>query len=84
MKKVLIFDSRKLKEIQHCVYYKNQLAHGTVGHNLLMLAAEVFEALEFGLDENNLLTFQGIRVSGNDTLTAEFDIKIDGDWRLTG
>lgn len=84
MKQDLVFDVRKLKEIQHCIYYKRHLAHGTVGHNLLMLSAEIFEALGFGLDEQNLLTFEGFSIRGEDSLRFEMNVGVQDDWKLDG
>lgn len=54
-------DSRELKEIQHCLYYAKYLAHGTVGHNLLMLSAKAFNALGFDVVGTGL-AFQGVLV----------------------
>ena len=60
MNKGLVLDPRELKEIHHCIYYRRFLAHGTVGHNVLIIAAKVCETLGFDLNQNNQLTFQGM------------------------
>lgn len=59
MNKSFVADTRELKEIQHCLFYAENLAHGTVGHNLLMLGAKAFGALGFSLDSHHQLLFQG-------------------------
>lgn len=59
MNKIFSVDPRELKEIQHCLYYQKYLAHGTVGHGLLMLNAKAFEALGFDLNMSNVMTFEG-------------------------
>lgn len=59
MKKSFVADAREKKEIQHCLFYAENLAHGTVGHNLLMLGAKAFKALGFSLDSHHQLLFQG-------------------------
>lgn len=55
----LVFDERELKEIQHAVYYADVLAHGTVGHNLLMLLAKVAERQGFWMDPTGVLMYKG-------------------------
>lgn len=60
MKKDLILDERELKEIHHAIYYKDNLAHGTVGHNMLMLIGKMADAMGFTVDqENGVLYFDG-------------------------
>lgn len=53
MKKDLILDERELKEIHHAIYYKDNLAHGTVGHNMLMLIGKMADAMGFTVDQEN-------------------------------
>lgn len=59
MKKDLILDERELKEIHHAVYYRDVLAHGTVGHNMLMLIGKMAEAMGFEVDVTGVLMFEG-------------------------
>jgi len=44
------FDERELKEIRLALFYAKHLAHGTAGHNRLMLLAKTAEAMGFLLD----------------------------------
>lgn len=57
MRKNLTFDERELKEIHHALYYREVLAHGTVGHNQLMLLGKIADALGFYLDQTGVLMF---------------------------
>lgn len=57
MSREMSFDARELKEIKHALYYKQNLAHGTVGHNMLMLIAKMAEAAGMFLDENGVLSY---------------------------
>jgi hypothetical protein len=59
MKQDLVLDERELKEIQHCLYYRGNLAHGTVGHNLLMLVGKMAEAMGFEIDQTGVMMFDG-------------------------
>ena len=43
------FDEREQKEIRLALFYANNLAHGTAGHNRLMLLAKMAGALGFYL-----------------------------------
>lgn len=42
-----VITTRELKEIDHAMYYAQNLAHGTTGHNQLMLLAKVAAYLGF-------------------------------------
>jgi hypothetical protein len=53
MLKNLVLDERELKEIHHSLFYREVLAHGTVGHNQLMLIAKLAETLGFSLDKDD-------------------------------
>lgn len=53
MRKNLTLDERELKEIQHCLYYRQNLAHGTVGHNLLMLVGKIADAIGFEIGSDS-------------------------------
>lgn len=59
MKTDLVLDERELKEIHHSLYYRANLAHGTVGHNLLMLVGKMAEAMGFEIDPTGFLLFDG-------------------------
>jgi hypothetical protein len=59
MKQDLVLDERELKEIHHSLYYRANLAHGTVGHNLLMLVGKMAEAMGFTIDETGVMMFEG-------------------------
>lgn len=63
MRKDLTFDERELKEIHHSLYYREVLAHGTVGHNLLMLVGKMADAMGFHIDQTGVLMFDGRDVS---------------------
>lgn len=43
----LVITTRELKEIDHALYYEQNLAHGTTGHNQLMLLAKFARHLGF-------------------------------------
>lgn len=43
---------REVLEIKHCLFYAKNCAHGTVGHNLLMLVANFAKEKGFYLKEN--------------------------------
>ena len=40
------FDERELNEIRFCRVYKEQFAHGTPGHNPMMIIAKLTDLLE--------------------------------------
>lgn len=46
-KEKLVITSRELKEIDHALYYALECAHGTTGHNQLMLIAKMAKHLGF-------------------------------------
>lgn len=48
----LTMAKRDLQEIEHALYYAKNWAHGTVGHNQLMLIAALASQLGFRLDPN--------------------------------
>lgn len=73
MNRTFTVDSRELKEIQHCLHYAKFLAHGTVGHNLLMLNAKAFHALGFDVAGNGL-AFQGVMVDLNGVVEVKVTI----------
>mgnify|MGYP003345257933 CR=1 FL=1 len=49
------FDERQLKEIHLCLYYVRHLAHGTPGHNRMVLIAELALELGFKLDGDEII-----------------------------
>lgn len=71
----LELDERELKEIQHSLYYAQNLHHGTVGHNLLMLVGKLTHALGFEVDKVGDLSFGGAEIEGN-------KIKLEGNWAI--
>jgi hypothetical protein len=44
---------REVLEIKHALYYAENCAHGTVGHNILMLIAKFAKDKGFYLTESN-------------------------------
>lgn len=59
---MITFDERELKEIHHAIYYARNLAHGTVGHNVLMLLSKLAIDQGFQLGEYGDL-FYGNRLA---------------------
>lgn len=49
IKPALQLSDRELQEIQHAMYYRNYLNHGTAGHNQLLLIAKLAAHLGIGL-----------------------------------
>lgn len=73
MKKDLILDERELKEIHHAIYYRDVLAHGTVGHNLLMLLGKIADSMGFEIDQTGVMMFDGSDVMRELTVKNEKD-----------
>jgi hypothetical protein len=48
---------RDIKEIQHSLFYAERLAHGTAGHNQIMLIASLARFLGFQIDVYGELHF---------------------------
>ncbi len=42
--------AREVAEIKHCLFYAQECAHGTAGHNQLMLIAKLAAHLGFALE----------------------------------
>jgi hypothetical protein len=63
MAKGLILDERELKEIHHALHYSEVLAHGTAGHNMLMLIAKLADAFGFHVDQTDVLMFEGQNIN---------------------
>jgi len=40
------FDERQLKEIDFCIVYKKQFCHGTDGHNIRIIVADMASILD--------------------------------------
>lgn len=59
--------SREILEIKHCLFYANSCAHGTVGHNLLILVAKFAEDKGFRLVGNQLDIPVGVTVIQDQT-----------------
>lgn len=64
MEPVLVITTRELKEVAHAMYYAQNLAHGTTGHNQLMLLDKLATHLgfHFSNDGRNLEVPTGVRV----------------------
>lgn len=60
MNKQLKFDNRELNEIQHAIYYAENLSHGTVGHNMLMLIAKLAKLQGFYMTGGQLFFSDGL------------------------
>jgi hypothetical protein len=43
------FNERERKELEHCLYYAENLHHGADGHNRMMLVAKLASALGISL-----------------------------------
>lgn len=74
MRKNLVLDERELKEIHHALYYREVLAHGTVGHNMLMLIGKMAEAIGFSLDKDEYGNHLGLLFDGS-TVAKELVIR---------
>ncbi len=57
MKRTLVLNQRQLKETKLNLYYAKFLEHGTDGHNLRILQAQLATALGFALNEQGDLTY---------------------------
>lgn len=55
MEKLVQFNDRELKEIQHALYYAENLSHGTVGHNMLLIIAKLAKEQGFWLQGTELM-----------------------------
>jgi hypothetical protein len=53
----LTLSKRDTQEIQHSIYYAEKLAHGTAGHNQLMLIAALAKYIGFGMGPEGDLEF---------------------------
>lgn len=47
----LYLTERELKEIHHALWYERFTAHGTVGHNMLIIIAKMARHQGFWVDE---------------------------------
>ena len=66
MEHILVITTRELKEIGHAMQYAQNWAHGTTGHNQLMLIAKTYEYLGFYFDEKGDLKIPDkVRVEDN-------------------
>ena len=43
------FDDRQHKEIDYCILYAKDYAHGTDGHNMRLIIAKMAELLDMGV-----------------------------------
>jgi hypothetical protein len=50
MSQKLTLTKREVAEIQHSIFYAERLAHGTAGHNQLMLIASLAKHIGFSVD----------------------------------
>lgn len=60
---LLEMTERELKEIHHALYYARNLAHGTLGHNQLLIIAKIATHLGFKLEGTTLRTPDNVIVT---------------------
>lgn len=56
---------RETKEIHHALYYARFLAHGTLGHNQLLLIARLATRMGFRLEGNTLRLPDNVIITRN-------------------